>query len=380
MPIKSPAKHKSFRTEKERRMALCKEALIPKGESKFGSLLKAKADAVAKHQSSLLETKFTYDDSRYVVPKSHRNPFVLVNALNKDITDDSKKYRILSDSHRTSVNRLISDIRETDEKFYAPTPSKPDSCVGICYSGGYDSILCIAKAAEKGETVLPIRLGVNEHMDAMWVLAEYALLKLRRKYKNRICRAITPISNIDYGCNVLGYKIQPALAYSLAFISDDLRPTLKEIQVGFICKDECISFLEEFEDLYKAARKFVMPFDNYLTIPLKYPLKKYCKDRITDALKELGLYDEIPMVTCERPECSILGNPNGFIVMVVPCDDGCMSCHSFDTADKYRRGCPIIATFGIEGLPTMDAIENILLPAEPVPDGIVSYDAVKGED
>lgn len=378
MSMKSPARKRAFETMKERRMNLRKEALIPATECKVPIPMKPLEQAVAKPKPILYEQQFTSDAFGYLDLKCRRNPYILVNALNGENPDDDKKYRALSVDDERRVKRLLSDIHETDSSLYAPTPTVPDSCVGICYSGGYDSILLMAKAAERGETILPIRLGVNEYMDGMWVLAEYALLLLRRKYKNKICRAITPISHIDYGCNVSGYKIQPALAYSLAFIPDDLRPTIKEIQVGFICKDECNSFLEEFEDLYKAARKFVMPFDNYLTIPIKYPLRKYCKFIITDALKEIGLYDKIPMVTCEGPECTIIGNNHGLIVMVSPCDE-CMSCHSFERADNYRKGCTIVATFGDGTLPSLDTIENIMLPAEKAPDDIVSCESTATE-
>lgn len=259
-----------------------------------------------------------------------------------------------------TVKSLINHIRDKDEELYASYPGKDGMCVGVCYSGGYDSILLIAEAAERGETVVPIRLGVNGYMAGMWILAEYALLKLRRKYPKRICKAVTPIEIMEFSNKeeFCGYRLQPSIAFSLAFIGEYTREKLKEIQVGFICKDECISFLAEFEGLYHAANKFVMPYDGG-DIPLTYPLKKFVKMEIIRRLDNLGLIDSIPMITCENPESYIVGGKDGIIVIVEPCA-GCMSCHTMETANRSRVDTPVIAVFGTEESPSCREIDRML--------------------
>jgi hypothetical protein len=201
---------------------------------------------------------------------------------------------------------------------------------------------------------------VNGHIEGMWILAEYALLKLRRKYPRRICKAVTPIESMEFGDRVefCGYRLQPSIAFSLAFIGEYTREKLKEIQVGFICKDECISFLEEFEGLYHAANKFVMPFDGG-DVPLTYPLKKFVKREIIRRLDNLGLIDSIPMITCEQPNSYIVGNKDGVVVVVEPCAS-CMSCHTMEVANLSRVDAPVIAVFGTENSPSYWEIERML--------------------
>lgn len=307
-----------------------------------------------------------------------------VSGINTLFTEDSCKYSSysskdcrMSSSHLISqlrrggygeydyvpddtVNSLINRIRNKDEELYASYPAKDGTCVGVCYSGGYDSILLIAAAVERGETVVPIRLGVNWYMSGMWILAEYALLKLRRKYPRRICKAVTPIEMMEFSGReeFCGYRLQPSVAFSLAFIGEYTREKLKEIQVGFICKDECISFLAEFEGLYHAANKFVMPYDGG-DVPLTYPLKKFVKAEIIRRLDNLGLIDSIPMITCENPESYIVGNKDGVVVVVEPCAS-CMSCHTMEVANRSRVDAPVIAVFGTENSPSCYEIERML--------------------
>ena len=246
---------------------------------------------------------------------------------------------------------LINRIRETDEDLYAHIPKEDKSCVGICYSGGYDSVLLIARAAEEGKTIIPIRLGANSDFKGVWVMAELALLQLRRKYPHRICKAITPIANIEYSWEeeFCGYRLQPSIAFSLGFMGDRARKAISEIQMGFICKDECMSFIPEFEALYKAAKAFAMPYEEE-PIPLKYPLKKLVKSMVASELYAKGLYNEIAMVTCEQPLWTIVGNENGAIVYVEQCGS-CMSCHTFETADRERKESGLLAVFGNDNMP-----------------------------
>ncbi len=307
-----------------------------------------------------------------------------VFSINTTFTKDSCKYSIysskdccLSSSHLISqlrrggygeydcvpdatVKSLINRIRDKDEELYASYPTKDGTHVGVCYSGGYDSILLIAEAVERGEIVVPIRLGVNGYMAGMWILAEYALLKLRRKYPKRICRAVTPIEIMEFSGKeeFRGYRLQPSIAFSLAFIGEDIREKLKEIQVGFICKDECISFLAEFEGLYHAANKFVMPYDGG-DVPLTYPFKKFIKMEIIRRLDNLGLMDSIPMITCENPESYMVGNEDGVVVVVEPCAK-CMSCHTMEVANRSRVDAPVIAVFGTANSPSCHEIEMML--------------------
>lgn len=262
-----------------------------------------------------------------------------------------------------AVERLICRIRETDDHLYAKYPPCEKSCIGVSYSGGYDSTLLVANAAANGEIVVPLVVGVNIDMTAMWVMAELTLLELRRKYPYRICKPISPV-RLDYASseNIYGYRLQPSVAYSLAFIGDVLRKNLKEIQVGFICKDECISFLDEFVDLYKAANKFIYPYEKP-PVPLTFPLKKLVKSEIVAQLEDKHIL-KFSMSTCEHPSSIILGNGHGMLVYLAPCsdEDCCNSClalrhtpnraHHFDSA--------LLATFGDDVFPNMDTIAETI--------------------
>lgn len=331
-----------------------------------------------------------------LLAKTREKPVFSINTL---FTKDSCKYSIyqakdcrMSSSHLISqlrrggygeydyvpeatVKSLINSIRDKDEELYASYPGADGTCVGVCYSGGYDSILLIAEAAGRGETVVPIRLGVNGYMAGMWILAEYALLRLRRKYPKRICKAVTPIEIMEFSGkeDICGYRLQPSIAFSLAFIGEYTREKLKEIQVGFICKDECISFLAEFEGLYHAANKFVMPYDG-VDISLTYPLKKFVKMEIIRRLDNLGLIDSIPMITCENPDSYMVAGKDGIVVVVEPCAR-CMSCHMMETAKSSRVDAPVIAVFGTEESPSCREIERMLR------EGIEDHrDNILGED
>lgn len=307
-----------------------------------------------------INTLFTKDECKYSVYQAkdcHMSSSHLISQLRRG---GYGEYDCVPDA---TVKSLINRIRDKDEELYASYPGKDGTCVGVCYSGGYDSILLIAEAAERGETVVPIRLGVNGYMAGMWILAEYALLKLRRKYPNRICRAVTPIEIMEFSSKegICGYRLQPSIAFSLAYIGAYTREKLKEIQVGFICKDECISFLAEFEGLYHAANKFVMPYDGG-DIPLTYPLKKFVKMEIIRRLDNLGLIDSIPMITCENPDSNIVGGKDGIVVVVEPCAR-CMSCHTMETANRSRVDAPVIAVFGTEDSPSCRVIDRMLREA-----------------
>lgn len=304
-----------------------------------------------------INTLFTKDSCKYSIYQAKDCRMSLSHLISQLRRGGYGEYEAVPDD---TVNFLINRIRDKDEELYASYPGKDGTCVGICYSGGYDSILLIAEAAERGETVVPIRLGVNGYMVGMWILAEYALLKLRRKYPKRICKAVTPIeimefSNTEEFC---GYRLQPSIAFSLAFIGVYTREKLKEIQVGFICKDECMSFLAEFEGLYHAANKFVMPYDGG-DIPLTYPLKKFVKSEILRRLDNLGLINSIPMITCENPHSYMVGSKDGIVVVVEPCAR-CMSCHTMETANRSRVDAPVIAVFGTEESPSCCVIDRML--------------------
>ena len=304
-----------------------------------------------------INTLFTKDSCKYSIYQAKDCRMSLSHLISQLRRGGYGEYDAVPDA---TVKSLINRIRDKDEELYASYPGKDGTCVGICYSGGYDSILLIAEAAERGETVVPIRLGVNGSMEGMWILAEYALLKLRRKYPKRICEAVTPIEIMEFSNKeeFCGYRLQPSIAFSLAFIGEDTHEKLKEIQVGFICKDECMSFLAEFEGLYHAANKFVMPYDGG-DIPLTYPLKKFVKMEIIRRLDNLGLINSIPMITCENPHSYMVGSKDGIVVVVEPCAR-CMSCHTMETANRSRVDAPVIAVFGTEKSPSCHVIDRML--------------------
>ena len=257
------------------------------------------------------------------------------------------------------VHRLIREIREKDCDLYADYPDTPQSCIGVTFSGGYDSTLLVSEAVRKGQTVIPIQVGVNTHAKGMWIIMELTLLDLRRKYPKRICKAICPVPHIEITGNIIGYCIQPTIAYSLAFIDQTKRELLREIQVGFICKDECISYLDEFVELYKAARKFIQPLDDVEPTPLTFPLKKTLKWQVLQKLENNGIY-KIPLFSCENPEEVILGNKHGVIVYMAPCCR-CPSCWTLNWAtDDGRDKKAIVATFGDDKMPIMDDIIEAL--------------------
>lgn len=317
--------------------------------------MKKMREAIMLPPISATTHKITFD----FVPL--HNPYSVQRYLrewNSDLKDpeDVKGY--------DAVERLIRRIRETDDHLYAEYPSCEKSCIGVSYSGGYDSTLLVANAAEKGEIVVPLIVGVNNDITAMWVMAELNLLELRRKYPNSICKPVTPV-RLDYAGSedFYGYRLQPSIAYSLAFIGDVLRKNLKEIQVGFICKDECISFLDEFVGLYKAANKFIYPYEEP-PVPLTFPLKKLVKSEIVRQLKDKHIL-KFPMSTCEQPSGIVLGNGHGMLVYLAPCSGDeccCNSCralhhipnraHHFDSA--------LLATFGDDEFPIMDTIAEAI--------------------
>lgn len=256
------------------------------------------------------------------------------------------------------VYNLIQEIREKDCDLYADYPNTPQSCIGITFSGGYDSTLLVSEAVRKGQTVIPIQVGIKTHAKGMWIIMELTLLDLRRKYPKRICKAICPVPRIEFMGDINGYYIQPTIAYSLAFIDQTIRELLREIQVGFICKDECISYLDEFIGLYKATREFIHPLD-VEPVPLTFPLKKTLKWQVLQKLKNNGIY-KIPLSTCEHPEEIILGNEHGVIVYMAPCCE-CPSCWTLNRAiddDRYKKA--IVATFGDDKMPIMDNVIEAL--------------------
>lgn len=259
-----------------------------------------------------------------------------------------------------SVENLIRNICYTDESLYAKFDNQKGSYVGVCFSGGYDSTLCVARAIEQGKTVVPIILGVNHCFAGMWVLIEYSLLQLRRRYPRKITRAHVSISNIEFSdlSEFSGYRMQPSIAFSLGFINDALQKCLEEIQVGFICKDECISFLDEFENLYRAAFKFREPFHGE-PVPLAYPLKKYVKSRVIEGLLSRSLLDSVAMLTCENPISKIFSNKNGTIVCVMPCEY-CMSCKYMDATNSKIKSQSLLVVFGNEKMPSLSEVEAIL--------------------
>ena len=301
--------------------------------------------------------KVTTDNITFDFVDLH-NPF----AVRRHLKEWDKSLLSAEDVEKFDPERLINRIREKDDDLFAELPTNCEkSCVGICYSGGYDSTLLVANAAEAGETIVPIIAGVNRHNPCIWIMAELVLLQLRRKYPHRICKPVMP-TRIDFAFtdpSFYGYRMQPSIAFTLAYVDANVKKCLREIQVGFICKDECNSFLDEFINLYEATNKFIYPYDAP-AIQLKFPLRKFVKGEIVNQLDNKKILN-FAMCTCENPEGVIVGNEHGVIVYFTPCK-GCNSCNAlkhtpmFD--NRYERA--LLATFGDDDFPIMDDVSAVI--------------------
>lgn len=301
--------------------------------------------------------KVTTDNITFDFVDLH-NPF----AVRRHLKEWDKSLLSAEDVEKFDSERLINRIREKDEDLFAELPTKCEkSCVGICYSGGYDSTLLVANAAEAGETIVPIIAGVNRNFPCIWIMAELVLLQLRRKYPHRICKPVMP-TRIDFAFtdpSFCGYRMQPSIAFTLAYVDANVKKCLREIQVGFICKDECNSFLDEFINLYEATNKFIYPYDAP-AIPLKFPLRKFVKDVIVNQLDNKKILN-FAMCTCENPEGVIVGNEHGIIVYFTPCT-GCNSCNALKHTPMFdnRYGRALLATFGDDDFPIMADVSAVI--------------------
>lgn len=228
--------------------------------------------------------------------------------------------------------------------------SKSDKVIGVLYSGGIDSTLCILKALDKGNTVQPIMMRFNDITDEF--LTVLNLYILQKHFKGRIKKPIFTIdmstsfrnNNLNLDGNApIGYIQQPSAAFALATVNCQ-NYHISELWAGYIRNDDVLSYKDEWYNLYNNAWKLTHGVLGSNSEPDKvvWPLMKYGKDSVIMATNSLKKKNNLRLVdtSCEQLSHTIFVNPKEHLIKMFIEDCGkCHKCqlnHVYNIADARR--------------------------------------------
>jgi len=202
--------------------------------------------------------------------------------------------------------------------------------VAVLFSGGLDSTYLVWKNLKDGNEVYPIYVEIENN------IVKTILEKNRTKL---LCELFSEefnenmnyghIHNVHYAISVgvkayensLYFKQVPIWIFTLMFIQSI---GIDEIQVGYVCGDDAIPYLNDIQKIYKSYQSICEPLK-----PLKFPIIKIKKEIIAHELPSQYL-DLI--ISCENAK--IIGNKDAEIVQYEPCGS-CVPCETIISTNYY---------------------------------------------
>ena len=203
--------------------------------------------------------------------------------------------------------------------------------VAVLFSSGLDSTYLVWKNLKEGNVVTPVYFEINNNENK--TIMEKNRIELLIKEFNNDTELKSKINDIKYAINVgvqvyndkLFFKQIPIWLLGLVYIQG---LDVDEIQIGYVCNDDAIPYLNDIKKIYKTYQSI-----SEKLLPLNFPLIKYKKWQI---IRELPSQYKKLIFTCENPRIDE-STKEDTIIQYTPCCN-CVPCKSIISSNYYETG------------------------------------------
>lgn len=202
----------------------------------------------------------------------------------------------------------------------------------ILFSGGFDSTYLAIDYLKKGYDVELFYIEIENNQDKV-KLESSSVEKITEELRKMFPFSVIQLHNKIISYNVMNYfdnlktSAQPLFwLSSIPFITREKYDYLNvELAIGYIMKDESISYLTE----QRALMDSLKPFMKNSNINLVYPLIKHLKQEIVNFIADMpSIYRFIN--TCESPATRYIGDDT----YLIPCC-GTRMCNSCSNVEDF---------------------------------------------
>lgn len=200
--------------------------------------------------------------------------------------------------------------------------------VAVLFSGGLDSTYLIWKNLKDGNEVIPIYVEI-ENNETKSIIEKNRVKLLRNEFAKEFNSERRLIRDVEFAIKVsvhanegsLYFKQVPIWLFSAVFLQG--MDNVDEIQIGYVCNDDAISYLDDIQNIYKSYQTVSEPMK-----PLAFPLTKKKK---YDMAHELPKQYRDLIFSCEMAK--IIGSKDAEIIKYEACCE-CVPCKHI-IADEY---------------------------------------------
>jgi hypothetical protein len=205
--------------------------------------------------------------------------------------------------------------------------------VAVLFSGGLDSTYLVWKNLKDGNTVIPIYVEIENNQ--VKTILEKNRIKLLwkefdKEFNNKNDYSYPRIEPIEYAIKIavdanegsLYFKQVPIWIFSVVFLQG---MNVDEVQIGYVCNDDAISYLEDIQNIYNAYQPISKPMK-----PLVFPITKMKKFEMAEELPEQ--YRKY-IFSCEN--ATIIGKEDNEFIEYEPCCE-CVPCKTIITNEYYK--------------------------------------------
>lgn len=221
--------------------------------------------------------------------------------------------------------------------------------IGVLFSSGLDSTYLVWKNLNDGNQVVPIYIEItNNKVKSIMEKNRIGLLhkEFKKEFNNindelnyyrddNLMKDVHYVLDVGVSANEdsLHFKQVPIWILGIMFCQS---LKLDEIQIGYVCNDDAIPYLQDIQKIYKSYQSIT----NNL-IPLKFPLSKKRKWELVQDLpkKYLDL-----IFSCENAR--IIGSEDAELIEYEPCCE-CVPCNTIISSNYYYHEMPQIYADGI---------------------------------
>jgi|ERR1035437_852605 7-cyano-7-deazaguanine synthase in queuosine biosynthesis len=202
--------------------------------------------------------------------------------------------------------------------------------VAVLFSGGLDSTYLVWKNLTDGNEVLPIYIEIENNKTKTILEKNRTKLLVEefrkdKDFENKIrdVKCILKV-NVEANEDSLYFKQLPIWMFGMIFSQS---MDVDEIQIGYVCNDDAISYLEDIQNIYKSYQNVCEPMK-----PLVFPSTKMKKQQMAHKLPKL--YRDL-IFSCEN--ATIIGSQDAEIINYEPCCE-CVPCKNIIASNYYDLG------------------------------------------
>jgi len=238
--------------------------------------------------------------------------------------------------------------------------------VAIFFTSGLDSTYLVYKNLIEGNTVLLYYVDLGNNVHKSWVEQHHInqLYEMfRTAFPNQISKSrqiVTMTVNIsEYNYPLIQMPIWVFAASMIQSCGAD------EIQIAYVMNDCAISYLKEFQKVYRAYSSFA----DGKPIKLTFPLIKESKDRIIDKLPSQYAAH---VWACENPDYEGIDPNAANIESFVPCGR-CVPCKTYKRIFEDSYGNSKYPYLTKKTKPLYDIGGKSLMDEDLIDDGPIKY-------